>query len=533
MDLVTIVNKKDHILGYKPKEKVHKEGGILHRAVTVFVINKKGEILISKRSKNKKLWPLFWETSCSTDVTKEDVSLAKKQGRDVYRFPYILSAQRRLKEELRIDCAVKFLLKFQYKEKYKSIGAENEICALLIANYNNKIKFNQKEIKDAKFISLRKLGKDIEKEPNKYTPWLKIALEKYQEKSFDISSYIKETNQKIDDFTLKFLKKLKKDKVFPYSPVSHLPILRMNIPKARCALLRLLYESAKSDGDWEEIIPLAAALELYGNSTYVLDDIFDNQYARIGDSATWQKFGLNKGIIVGIIQRDVAAKMALERFKNNPDNKILEYFEEMDYFLYLGQYLNEDLLENSTFENYRKRTELISIDPYYFSKMLLNNLKISKKEKDLFDNIVSKWRYLAMIRNDFMSLSPEEIKRQARTKMLQGKTFEDIRKGLWVWPIIYFFRKAKASSKEKKFVKTILGNEKAGKKDLLEVVRILMKTGSLKAFLKHIKDKEKEIIGLVKSNLTGFERRKWIDFVVLAENVNTYYREIKKFFKIR
>jgi len=530
---ITVVNQKDHILSYKPKEEVHAGNGILHRAVTIFVVNKKGEILITKRSKNKKLWPLYSEASCSTHVTRSDIILAKKSAKDICKSSYILTAQRRLKEELGIKCMPRFLFKFQYKAKYKNIGSEKEICTLLIADYNGKVKPNSQEIVEAKFLSLKHLRERIRKNPDRYTPWLKIALEIYLEKTFNIGNYIKETNQKVDDFTLKFFEKFKKDKKFPYKPISHLPFLRINTPKMRCVLLRLVYESANSNENWEEIIPLAAALELYGNSTYVLDDIFDNQSIRGGDMATWKKFGLAKGIITGIIQRDLAVTMASKYFKKNSKARVFECFEKMDYFLYLGQYLNENLLEKSTFEDYKERTELMSIDPYYFSKMILDEVNTTRHKKGFLDELTSKWRYLAMIRNDFMNLSLEEIKKQSKTKMLKGKTFEDLRKGLWIWPIIYFFKKAKTTTKERKFVKTILGNQRASKKDLLEIVRILINTGSLKAFLKHIKETEDEMIGLVKNKLKGLEKKKWIDFIRLAENINIYYREMKKFFKYR
>lgn len=529
MDLITIVNKKDHILGYKPKEEVHKGSGILHRAITVFIFNKKGELLIARRSKNKKRWPLFWETTCSTDVTKKDVIEGEEIS--IPKASYIIAAKKRLKAELGIDCQPEFLFKFHYKERYKNKQSENEICALLTATYNRKAKLNKKEIKEVKYIPLNELKQKIKSNPKKYTPWLKIALQKYLEEAFSINDYINETNQVVDDFTLKFLKKLKQDKDFPYKAVSHLPVLRMGVPKVRCVLLRLIYESIKPKEDWEEILPLAAALELYGNSTYVLDDIFDNQHVRIGDSATWKKFGLSKAIIAGIIQRDIAARMASGCFKNNPKDKTLDYFEEMDYFLYIGQYLNEDLLEESSFKDYERRTRLISIDPYYFSKIILDNLKISKKKKELLNKLAYNWRYLAMIRNDFMNLSLEEIKRKSKTKMLQGKTFEDLKKGLWVWPIIYFFKKAKTKSMEKKFIKAILGNRNAKEKDLLRVVRILIKTNSLKAFLEYIRDRKKETINLIKDNMRGFEKKKWLDFIKLTENINVYYREMKKLLK--
>jgi len=53
------VNKNDKVIGYETKKRCHIGEGILHRAFTIFVLNKNKEVLIQKRSKDKFLWPLF------------------------------------------------------------------------------------------------------------------------------------------------------------------------------------------------------------------------------------------------------------------------------------------------------------------------------------------------------------------------------------------------------------------------------------------------------------------------------------------
>jgi isopentenyl-diphosphate delta-isomerase len=81
---------------------------------------------------------------------------------------------------LGINCKLKLLTKFQYQARYKNIGSENEICALLIGKYNGKIKSNPKEVADWKWIDIKDLKKDLKKNPGKYAPWLKIALKYYE-----------------------------------------------------------------------------------------------------------------------------------------------------------------------------------------------------------------------------------------------------------------------------------------------------------------------------------------------------------------
>ncbi len=164
---VVIVNEKDEVLGVEEREKAHQGEGLLHRAVATFLFNQKGELLITKRSKFKKLWPCYWDASCCTH---------NREGED-----YVKTGERRLPEELGIKCKLKFLLKFKYSAKYKKIGSENEMCALLVGKLSNsqEIKPDPKEVEDFKWIRIEKLLKEIKKNPQKYTPWLKIALKEY------------------------------------------------------------------------------------------------------------------------------------------------------------------------------------------------------------------------------------------------------------------------------------------------------------------------------------------------------------------
>ena len=161
-----IVDSNDNILGFEEKEKCHDGNGILHRAFSVFVFNDKKELLIQQRSKLKRLWPLYWSnTCCSHPRLNENL---------------IESAEKRLKEECGISCKLKELYKFQYSAKYKGKGSENEICSVFIGRLSNAqdIAINPKEIADFKWIKIDNLKKDIEENPDKYTPWFKIEIEK-------------------------------------------------------------------------------------------------------------------------------------------------------------------------------------------------------------------------------------------------------------------------------------------------------------------------------------------------------------------
>lgn len=159
-----VVDEKDNVLGFKSKTECHEGGGILHRAFSIFIFNDENQLLIQKRSDSKQLWPLYWSNSCCSHPRK---------GETVDEASY-----RRLKEELGIQTALRFLFKFQYTAPYEDIGSENEMCSVLIGRGNNSIAANKNEIAEWKYVDREDLDKDMEENPADYTPWFKMEWER-------------------------------------------------------------------------------------------------------------------------------------------------------------------------------------------------------------------------------------------------------------------------------------------------------------------------------------------------------------------
>lgn len=63
-----VLNEKGKYTGkIETRAKCHKEG-LWHKAVVVFIINKKGQVLLQKRSANKKMWPSMWDITAGGHV---------------------------------------------------------------------------------------------------------------------------------------------------------------------------------------------------------------------------------------------------------------------------------------------------------------------------------------------------------------------------------------------------------------------------------------------------------------------------------
>jgi len=162
MEKIVLVNKRNKIIGTEEKMKTHLAGK-LHRAFSVILFNKKGEILIQKRAKSKYHSPGLWtNTCCSHPRPREGVGLA---------------AKRRLKEEMGISCKIKKAFSFIYKAKIGDL-IEHEFDCVFLGKFDGEPKPNKKEVAGWRWIELKDLETDIKKNPQKYTPWFKIIIRK-------------------------------------------------------------------------------------------------------------------------------------------------------------------------------------------------------------------------------------------------------------------------------------------------------------------------------------------------------------------
>ena len=161
---VILVDKNDNPIGIEEKVKCHLPNGKLHRAFTALLFDKEGQLVITKRSTNKMLWPGDWDGTLASHPRESET--------------FVSSAERRMPEEIGISCKFEYLFKFEYHVPYKDVGSENEICGTVLGILEKSSKFNliKDEISDLKWITADELVKEIEKIPEKYCPWMLIAL---------------------------------------------------------------------------------------------------------------------------------------------------------------------------------------------------------------------------------------------------------------------------------------------------------------------------------------------------------------------
>jgi isopentenyldiphosphate isomerase len=146
-EYLEVVNAKGEVIGYAPRSEVHGNPSLIHRVVHVLVFNKKGELLLQKRSQNKDVAPGKWDTSVGGHVgIGEDLSF---------------SSRREMREELGISgCELEYLYSYIHSNTY-----ETELVTTYHCIYNGDISFNKDEIEEIRLWSFDEIreamGKNI------------------------------------------------------------------------------------------------------------------------------------------------------------------------------------------------------------------------------------------------------------------------------------------------------------------------------------------------------------------------------------
>jgi len=163
-EYVILVDQNDNPIGKEEKVKCHLPNGKLHRAFSALIFNGEGKLLLTKRSESKMLWPNEWDGTVASHPRESET--------------YMSSAERRMPEEIGIDCKVSYVNKFEYHVPYKDIGSENEICGTLIGAIDSfdKSSLIKDEISEIKWISPDELKNELEQNMDVYCPWMVIAL---------------------------------------------------------------------------------------------------------------------------------------------------------------------------------------------------------------------------------------------------------------------------------------------------------------------------------------------------------------------
>jgi len=163
---VILVDEYDQPIGQMEKMEAH-EKGLLHRAFSIFIFNTRGELLLQQRAESKYHSGGLWtNTCCSHPRCGESNKVA---------------AIRRLKEEMGMECELNYGFNFIYKAAFADGLIEHELDHVFFGVSDELPEINKTEVESYRYVNLKFLTADINMNPELYTPWLKICLERVVE----------------------------------------------------------------------------------------------------------------------------------------------------------------------------------------------------------------------------------------------------------------------------------------------------------------------------------------------------------------
>ncbi len=147
-EIFDIVNEHDTVIGQRPRGEVHRDK-LRHRAVHIFVFNKRGELFLQKRSRWKDVHPRRWDSSAAGHVNAGDT--------------YDATAPRELQEELGITAEVE-----RIGEIAACPGTGEEFVKIYRATHNGPFQLAPAEIETGGFFTLAQIARWIAARPEDF-----------------------------------------------------------------------------------------------------------------------------------------------------------------------------------------------------------------------------------------------------------------------------------------------------------------------------------------------------------------------------
>ncbi len=153
-----LVDERNRAVGTASKQHVHRTG-LLHRAFSIFLIDRQGRILLQQRHPRKYHSGGLWANSCC--------------GHPKARERTLQAAHRRLGEELGLDATLRFGFFSRYQAALDNGMHENEFAYIFFGEAADSVKPNSDEIINVDFLTPREIRRRLDQKPSSFTYWLK------------------------------------------------------------------------------------------------------------------------------------------------------------------------------------------------------------------------------------------------------------------------------------------------------------------------------------------------------------------------
>jgi isopentenyl-diphosphate delta-isomerase len=160
---VILVDKGDRQIGIADKLESHQKGW-LHRAISVFIFNRKGELLIQQRADTKYHSGGLWTNTCCSHPAPGEKTMD--------------AANRRLYQEMGLHCELRPAFSFMYRVEFPDGLTEHEYDHIFVGFCEENPKPDASEVQEWAWVSKEYLEKDTQVNPERYTYWFLLVWKK-------------------------------------------------------------------------------------------------------------------------------------------------------------------------------------------------------------------------------------------------------------------------------------------------------------------------------------------------------------------
>lgn len=161
-NLVVLVDTQDLEMGTAEKIDAHRRGQ-LHRAISVFISNDRGEMLLQRRAAGKYHSAGLWSNACCSHPCPGELPVE--------------AASRRLQEELGFTTALQPAGTWYYQADVGANLIEHEFDHLFTGIWNDALRPDPAEVSETAWIPLAELRQRLRHQPETFTAWFPQIFE--------------------------------------------------------------------------------------------------------------------------------------------------------------------------------------------------------------------------------------------------------------------------------------------------------------------------------------------------------------------
>src|SRR5690606_2500551 len=173
LEQVILVNEADEAIGTMEKLEAHRKG-LLHRAISVFLFDSRGRLLLQQRATHKYHSGGLWTNTCCSHPAPGETAHS--------------AAIRRLGEEMGLQAPLTFAFTLLYRAAFDNGLVDPELDHALIGSTEPSPAPDPAEVATYRWADRETIDRETATNPKDYTAWFKLIYRKVFDQAVNAAS---------------------------------------------------------------------------------------------------------------------------------------------------------------------------------------------------------------------------------------------------------------------------------------------------------------------------------------------------------